>query len=221
MLFVCNKCGMANCFAVNEDRQICRNCGNTRSFKKRRLLLLTGPQGAGKTAVSEVLQRKTTWLILEGDILRPSGLRTGTKERECLKTWLKICLEANQTVDTVVLCGNWSSGMIASCSELAYFSEVVLAVLLPSETFMAENQEKRPAYRNVSRLPHARRIYRKLDRSRYLHCEEFRGVFTVLKIDQPLGTPEDTAEYIIQTMNQRVKQNGSIDLQKKEETQAG
>ena len=204
MIFVCEKCGMPNCFTVIANRLVCKKCGNVRIIKNGRLLMLIGPQGAGKTAVSEILQKKKKWLVLEGDILRPSGLRTRKKERDCLKTWLKICLEANQTIETVALCGNWAPEMIASCSEIACFLEVIIVVLLPSRRFMAENQENRPAYRNVTRLPLAKRIYRELDRRRYLHAEDFRGMFYVLKINQPLGTPEDTADYIIHMMDQRI-----------------
>ena len=198
MIFVCGNCGMTNCFTVEGDLQVCKNCGNRRKIRKGRLLLLIGPQGAGKTAVSEALQRKTAWLVLEGDILRPSGLPSWRKERQYLKTWLKICTEAAQTIDTVVLCGNWSPTMIASCSELSYFFEPVLVVLFPSLRFMTENQEKRPSYRKVSRLLLIRQLHRRLDRRRYLRTDAFRG--TVLRLDQPLGSPEDTADCIISKM---------------------
>src|SRR5262245_28553578 len=76
LAMICQSCEEWMTPIVNTDRRIvqCSMCGHQQAHRFLPLFIVTGPSGAGKTAIVPALQQLVpTWDVFETDILWDSG----------------------------------------------------------------------------------------------------------------------------------------------------
>ena len=145
---ICQSCEEWMTPIVNTDRRIvqCSMCGHQQAHRFLPLFIVTGPSGAGKTAIVPGLQQLLpTWDVFETDILWDSG--GDWKMTAC--NWLRIAEHIAQrpTGNPTILCGTILPDRIADCPSLPLFSTVHWLALLCEHAALADRLRQRPAWR--------------------------------------------------------------------------
>ena len=124
----------------------CPKCGYSERRPFLPLFIVTGPSGAGKTAVVPELQRLLPeWEVFETDILWDSGGNWTTVK--C--NWLRIADSLAQRPHgrPTILCGTILPEHIAECDSRPLFSEVHWLALTCEPDVLAARLRARPAWR--------------------------------------------------------------------------
>lgn len=158
MFNVCQGCG-----EYRADKEIdpsgpyavCPVCGHARPFQRLPLFSVTGPSGAGKTAVCTHLVHTTDKVIvLESDILWREEFDDPQRGLAYRNTWLRVCKNVHQAGRPVLLCGSVTPGQFESCVEARYFSAFHYLALVCDDEVLASRLRARPAWRRSSIEPH-------------------------------------------------------------------
>ena len=124
----------------------CSICGHRQAHRFLPLFIVTGPSGAGKTAIVPALQQLLpTWDVFETDILWDSG-----GDWTIVKcNWLRIAEHIAQRPagNPTILCGTILPDQIADCPSLPLFSAVHWLALLCENAILADRLRRRPAWR--------------------------------------------------------------------------
>jgi hypothetical protein len=145
---ICQSCEEWMKPIVDIDRWIvqCSMCGHQQAHRFSPLFIITGPSGAGKTAIVPALQQLLpTWEVFETDILWDSGSDWGMVK--C--NWLRIAQHIAQRPggNPTILCGTILPDQIADCPSLPLFSAIYWLALLCEHATLADRLRRRPAWR--------------------------------------------------------------------------
>jgi predicted ABC-type ATPase len=152
MFNVCPQCGeysVEKTIDASGPFAICPFCGYAHPFLQLPLFLITGPSGAGKTAIClELVPLVHECVILESDILW--GAVPATPEnnyRDYRNLWLRIAKNVGQSGRPVVLCGTAIPEQLETCPERRYFSTLYYLALVCDDPLLEERLKQRPAWR--------------------------------------------------------------------------
>lgn len=155
MFNVCPGCGRyAVEKAIDPDGPfaVCPHCGHRQPFRQLPLFMLTGPSGAGKTAVCLRLPAALTECVtLETDILW--GVIPSTPDdnyRGYHDAWLRVAKNVGQSGRPVVLGGTATPEQLEACPERRYFTAVHYLALVCDDDLLAERLRARPAWRDAA-----------------------------------------------------------------------
>lgn len=124
----------------------CPLCSHITARRFLPLFIVTGPSGAGKTALVPELQHLLPhWDVFETDLLWDSA--GDWNMVKC--NWLRIADALHQQGRPVVLCGTFQPSDVESCSTYRFFSGVHWAGLVSEPEVLAQRLQVRPAWRNV------------------------------------------------------------------------
>jgi hypothetical protein len=145
---ICQSCEEWMAPVVDADHRIvrCSTCGHQQLHRFLPLFIVTGPSGAGKTAIVPALQRLLPdWDVFETDILWDSG--GDWTMAAC--NWLRIAQHIAQRPvgNPTILCGTILPDRIADCASLPLFSAVHWLALLCEPATLADRLRRRPAWR--------------------------------------------------------------------------
>lgn len=124
----------------------CPKCGRVESRPFLPLFIVTGPSGAGKTAVVADLQRlMPDWEVFETELLWDSGGDWNTVK--C--NWLRIAdfIAHREPSRLTILCGTMQPQDLESCESRDCFSRIHWLALLCDEETLARRLRARPAWR--------------------------------------------------------------------------
>lgn len=170
----------------------CPECGHVAPHAFLPLFIVTGPSGAGKTAVVTLLQRLLPgWEIFDTDILWDSGGDWNMVKHN----WLRIGHSIVQRRRPVILCGTIQPAELAPCPAARLFSEIHWLALDCADERRAARLRARPAWRGCTE----ELIARHADYSRWLRenaATAFDPPLTML--DTTDVAPKETALRISQ-----------------------
>lgn len=130
-----------------EAQQVkCTECGHIEPYRFLPLFIVTGPSGAGKTAVTYELQRLLPeWEVFETDIIWDSGGNwTAVK---C--NWLRIAafIAQREPPRPTILCGTMQPKELETCESRPYFSTIHWLALTCEDEMLERRLRARPAWR--------------------------------------------------------------------------
>ncbi|MBW3622666.1 MAG: hypothetical protein KY468_04570 [Armatimonadetes bacterium] len=146
---VCPVCGEFVQPAIERgpDGARCPNCAHFEPMAVVPLFIVTGPSGAGKTAVVGPLRRLLPeWEVFETDILRDSGGDWGRVK--C--NWLRIAHSIAQSGRGTILCGTILPEQIRDCDHRDCFSGIHYLGLLCEDEKLRSRLRARPEWRGCS-----------------------------------------------------------------------
>lgn len=152
MFNVCPRCGeysVEKTIDSSGPLAICPSCGYAHPFLQLPLFLLTGPSGAGKTAVClELTSLLCECVILESDILWGAVPATAENSyQDYHNVWLRVAKNVGQSGRPVVLCGTAIPEQFETCPERRYFSTLHSLALVCDDQLLEERLKQRPAWR--------------------------------------------------------------------------
>jgi hypothetical protein len=145
---ICQACEEWMAPIVDRDHRSvrCSRCGRQQAHRFLPVFIVTGPSGAGKTAIVLALQQQLPdWDVFETDILWDSG--SDWTMVKC--NWLRIAKHIAQRPagNPTILCGTILPDQIADCPSLPLFSAVHWLALLCAPATLTERLRRRPAWR--------------------------------------------------------------------------
>jgi hypothetical protein len=119
-LIVCESCG--EWVKVRVDRDVgsvdCEECGASQAIRLMPLFVVTGPSGAGKTAVIPHLRER----LPEVDVFETDQIWDSGGDWQMVKcNWVRVALAVAQSGRASVLCGTILPKDLASCDHAALF----------------------------------------------------------------------------------------------------
>jgi predicted ABC-type ATPase len=142
---VCPQCGeysVEKTIDPSGPYAICPFCHHAHPFFQQPLFIITGPSGAGKTAVClELVSCMNECVVMESDIL------WGTDSQNYHEMWLRVAKNIGQAGRSVVLCGTALPEHFEACPERRYFSTLHYLAMVCDDTLLKERLKLRPQWR--------------------------------------------------------------------------
>jgi hypothetical protein len=155
MFNVCPTCGL---YEVERDvtggtvtaaLAYCSFCGAAIPFVRRRLFVVTGASGTGKSTTCQVLmQCDTGFLTLESDIL--FGMMDVSEESGLdayWNVWLRMIKNIHQGPQSVILCGTVVPDRLERQPERRYIGDIHYLALVTEPNEQTRRLRSRPAWR--------------------------------------------------------------------------
>jgi hypothetical protein len=152
MFYVCGRCGAYTPEKIIQEggsEMRCPACDFVSPIRRAPLFLLTGASGAGKSTVAAALfQRKTRYIVMEGDILWCGPFTDPENQYAALRDiWLRMCVNISQNGDPVLLAGCAVPEDYARRPAARYFSAIEAVALVCEPDELARRLRARPAWR--------------------------------------------------------------------------
>jgi len=165
MFNICYQCGEYQVDKIIDPEgpyAICPLCGYKHFFHYLPLLVVSGPSGAGKTAVlQQLLGKFKSAVLLDSDIIwRPEFNQPEERYRNFFESWLRIAFNIGQSGRPVVIFGA-GFGVpenLESLVERRYFSDIKYLALICDELELKNRLLKRPEWRGIDEDFVARQI---------------------------------------------------------------
>ncbi|MEN8908275.1 MAG: shikimate kinase [Clostridiales bacterium] len=155
MFMTCNKCGKkfesSNIKEGGCGKLKCK-CGNTDTYIKLPLFVLTGSSGAGKSTVGRYIQKYyNEVVVMECDLLWNNYFNSPeSKYKEFREMWLRVCKNINQIGKSVLLVGCGVPEQYEDCEQRKFFEKIHYIALVSSDKSIEKRLLERPDYRNCS-----------------------------------------------------------------------
>ncbi|HEX4203663.1 MAG TPA: hypothetical protein VHZ51_05610 [Ktedonobacteraceae bacterium] len=155
MFAVCHQCGK---YAVEKEIDpdgpfaICPYCNYAHPFLRQPLFVITGPSGAGKTAMTIALTSvlRDCAVVLETDILWgaiPAGPENDYQNYH--DAWLSIAMNIGQSGRPVVLCGTATPKQLNTSPISRYFAQLHMLALVCDDDILIRRLQDRPQWRKA------------------------------------------------------------------------
>jgi broad-specificity NMP kinase len=155
MYAVCRECG-----AWDDQREVrpaegdwavafCAACGAGFRFRQLPLFVVTGPSGAGKTAVCHALLHELPeCVVLESDILWGEIEASAEDDyRSYWRSWLRLVANVQQAGRPVLLGGTVVPSQLENLPERRYLGPIHYLALVCDDDALAARLRARPAWR--------------------------------------------------------------------------
>ena len=153
MFNVCPQCGeysVEKPIDASGPFAICPFCHYAHPFLQQPLFIITGPSGAGKTAVClELVPLVAECVVMESDILWRGAVPATAENnyRDYRNTWLRVAKNIGQAGRPVVLCGTAIPEQFETCPERRYFSTLYYLAMVCDDSLLIERLQQRPQWR--------------------------------------------------------------------------
>src|SRR5450631_2943442 len=156
MFNVCRQCGEYSVEKIIDSTgpfAICPTCHYAQPFLQQPLFIITGPSGAGKTALCLELAPllRNRFVVLESDILWGTFSDTPENEHRAYHNmWLRMAKNIGQSGLPIILCGTVLPDQIEPCEERRYFSTIHYLSLICDDADLINRLKQRPSWRGAS-----------------------------------------------------------------------